>query len=52
MPPRRGQQIYYSKTGIGFGTNLKSLSQLIEENNHKDETIEYLKVFIEWENIV
>ena len=48
MPAKRGQQIYYSKTGIGFGPNLKSLSQLIKENNHKDEIIEYLKVFIDY----
>jgi len=47
MPSKRGQQIHYSKTGIGFGPNLKSLSQLIEENNHKDETIEYLKIDVE-----
>ena len=45
VPSRRGQQIHYFKTGIGFGPNLKPLSQIIEENNHKNSTIEYLKVF-------
>merc|ERR1719327_2612922 len=47
VPSRRGQQIHYFKTGIGFGPNLKPLSQIIEENNHKNSTIEYLKIDIE-----
>ena len=43
VPPRRGQQIHYFKTGIGFGANLKPLSKLIKDNKHTNSTIEYLK---------
>ena len=48
MPPRRGQQIHYFKTGIGFGPDLKPLSQLIEENKHEDSIIEYLKAILHY----
>ena len=43
-PPRRGQNIQYFKTGVGFGENLKPLSQIIAENDHKNTGIDYLKV--------
>ena len=46
VPSRRGEQIFYFKTGIGFGENLKSLSTLIAENKHKNDTIDYLKVYV------
>ena len=46
VPSRRGEQIFYSKTGLGFGENLKSLSTLIAENKHKNEIIDYLKVYV------
>jgi len=47
VPSRRGEQIFYFKTGMGFGENLKSLSTLIAENKHKNDTIDYLKIDIE-----
>ena len=43
VPPKRGQQIHYFKTGIGFGANLKPLSNIIKDNKHTNSTIEYLK---------
>ena len=43
-PPTRGKNIKYFKTGLGFGENLKPLSQLIEENEHQTTEIDYLKV--------
>ena len=46
VPSRRGEQIFYFKTGMGFGENLKSLSTLIAENKHKNDTIDYLKVYV------
>jgi len=46
-PPTRGKNINYFKTGLGFGENLKPLSQLIEENEHQTTEIDYLKIDIE-----
>ena len=43
-PTRRGQNIRYFKTGVGFGENLKPLSQIIAENDHRNTGIDYLKV--------
>ena len=45
-PDRRGQNIHYFKTGLGFGENLKPLSQIIADNNHKNTVIDYLKVML------
>ena len=42
--PKRGKNIKFSKTGLGVGENLKRLETLIEENNHANTAIEYLKV--------
>ena len=42
-PPTRGRHIKFFKTGLGVGENLRALSDLIEENNHQDSTIDYLK---------
>ena len=43
-PATRGKNIKYFKTGLGFGENLKPLSQLIAENEHQNTVIDYLKV--------
>ena len=45
-PDRRGQNIHYFKTGLGFGEHLKPLSQIIADNNHKNTVIDYLKVML------
>ena len=42
-PEKIDKNIRFFKTGLGFGENLKSLKQLMEENNHNQ--IDYLKVF-------
>ena len=42
--PYRGQNIHFFKTGLGFGNNLKPLSQIIKENSHTETTIDFLKV--------
>jgi len=46
-PPTRGNHIKYFKTGLGYGKDLKPLSQLISENNHDRVEIDYLKIDIE-----
>ena len=47
-PPTRGENIKYFKTGLGSGEkSLKSLVELIQQNNHQDQVIEYLKVIAE-----
>ena len=43
-PAKRGQNIQYFQTGLGFGNSLKPLSQIIEENGHDETIIDYLKV--------
>ena len=44
-PPRRGKNIKYFKTGLGTGSSqLKTLNDLITQNNHTADIIEYLKV--------
>ena len=43
-PAHRGENINYFKTGLGLGPNLKTLQQILEENNHLDSNIDYLKV--------
>ena len=43
--PYRGQNIHFFKTGLGFGKDLKPLSQLIRENSHTDTIIDFLKVY-------
>ena len=44
-PPRRGKNIKYFKTGLGIGSSqLKTLKDLITQNNHTADIIEYLKV--------
>ena len=43
-PSKRGQNIQYFQTGLGFGNSLKPLSQIIEENGHDETIIDYLKV--------
>ena len=43
-PAKRGQNIQYFQTGLGFGNSLKPLSQIIEENGHEETIIDYLKV--------
>ena len=44
-PPRRGKNIKYFKTGLGTGSSqLKTLKDLITQNNHTADVIEYLKV--------
>ena len=40
----RGENILFFKTGLGFGKDLKPLSQIIRENGHTDKIIDYLKV--------
>merc|ERR1712001_261544 len=45
--PNRGENIKYFKTGLGIGPNLKTLKQIIEENDHQDTNIDYLKIDIE-----
>ena len=42
-PPTRGHHIKFFKTGLGVGQNLRSLSDLIRDNNHQHSTIDYLK---------
>ena len=44
-PARRGKNIHFFETGIGFGQNLKPLSDLIRRNEHQHASIDYLKVF-------
>ena len=47
-PPTRGRSIKYFKTGLGKGgTELKTLTELIHQNNHLDHVIDYLKVDVE-----
>ena len=43
-PARRGGHIRYFKTGVGKGSHLKRLETLIQENNHTNSKIDYLKV--------
>ena len=43
-PSKRGQLINFFKIGLGKGENLKTLSQLLEDNNHKETEIDFLKV--------
>ena len=44
-PPRRGKNIKYFETGLGTGSSqLKTLKDLITQNNHTADIIEYLKV--------
>ena len=44
-PPRRGKNIKYFNTGLGTGSSqLKTLKDLITQNNHTADIIEYLKV--------
>ena len=40
----RGNNIKFFKTGLGIGPNLKRLKTIIEENDHINDVIEYLKV--------
>ena len=42
----RGNNIKYFKTGLGIGPNLKTLKQILEENNQLNSNIDYLKVWI------
>ena len=42
--PTRGKNIKFFKTGLGVGQNLKRLETIIQENNHNNTVIEYLKV--------
>jgi len=46
-PSRRGKNIHFFKTGIGFGQNLKPLSDLIRRNDHHHALIDYLKIDVE-----
>ena len=43
-PPNRGNNIKYFKTGLGIGPSLKTLKELMIDNNHENSTIDYLKV--------
>ena len=45
-PAHRGNNIKYFKTGLGIGPNLKTLKQILEENNQLNSNIDYLKVWI------
>lgn len=45
--PRRGNNINFFKTGLGIGENLKTLQQLMFDNNQSKSTIDYLKIDIE-----
>jgi len=47
IPSKRGHGIYYFKTGLGIGENLKTLTELIEANQHQNTEIDYLKIDIE-----
>jgi len=46
-PPNRGNNIKYFKTGLGIGPSLKTLKELMIDNNHENSTIDYLKIDIE-----
>ena len=43
-PARRGKNIKYFKTGLGIGPSLKTLKEILEENEHQHTAIQYLKV--------
>ena len=43
-PAFRGDNIRYVNTGLGIGPSLKTLKQILEENNHLESNIDYLKV--------
>jgi len=46
-PPERGERIMFSRLGLGVMEDMDTLDNIIDNNNHADTTIEYLKVDIE-----
>ena len=43
-PAERGERILFTRLGLGRMDNMDTLDNIINNNNHADTTIEYLKV--------
>ena len=43
-PAKRGKNIHFFKTGLGFGENLEPLGEILIKNRHPKTIIDYLKV--------
>ena len=43
-PPERGERIMFTRLGLGVMEDMDTLDNIIDNNNHADTTIEYLKV--------
>ena len=51
-PAKRGRNIHFFKTGLGIGRDLKTLKEIIEENNHQNRNIHYLKVRLQTRHLL